>query len=187
VSTLLRQAEDIVEIATRGNQDLAILIDAAGAIRIIDPTGWSLPALAAESGASAVFKVERRAGALRVEGWDGAQRCLIQRRARGVSPLHQPLQRSLVRFGGEQHFEQPVSRDLDRRLPVQQREADYLAILRHPYPVDQPVLHAVVGVLNGNPHQSVTECEHYTLECAAIAIHDGDHLTPLCSRPGYFG
>ena len=42
--------------------------------------GWSLAALSTEFGAAAVYKVERRGGTVRVEGWDGGQRCLIQRK-----------------------------------------------------------------------------------------------------------
>jgi hypothetical protein len=59
--------------------DLAILIDRQGGMRMIDPKGWSLPALCAEFGAAAVYTVERRAGTVRVEGWGGGERCLIQR------------------------------------------------------------------------------------------------------------
>ena len=59
--------------------ETAILIDRAGGMRMLDPCGWSLPALSAEYGASAVYKVERRGTTVRVEGWSGGQRCLIQR------------------------------------------------------------------------------------------------------------
>jgi len=83
VSAFLQQAEDILEVAVAGNRcgagDVAILIDRQGGMRMLDPTGWSLPALSAEFGASAVYRVERRGGAVRVEGWGGGQRCLIQR------------------------------------------------------------------------------------------------------------
>ena len=64
--------------ANDGN-DLAILIDRQGGMRMLDANGWSLPALSAEFGAAAVYKVERRARTVRVEGWGGAERCLIQR------------------------------------------------------------------------------------------------------------
>jgi hypothetical protein len=82
VSAFLQQAGDILEIAVNGDgslQDVAILIDRQGAMRMLDPCGWSLPALGAEFGATAVYKVERRGTSVRVEGWDGSQRCLIQR------------------------------------------------------------------------------------------------------------
>jgi hypothetical protein len=82
VKTFLRQAEDILEVAVAADRDagnLAILIDRQGGMRILDPTGWSLPALCAEFGAHAAYTVERRARTVRVEGWGGGERCLIQR------------------------------------------------------------------------------------------------------------
>ena len=78
----LQQAGDILDIAASGDgslQDMAILIDRQGGMRMLDPSGWSLPALSAEFGATAVYKVERRGTSVRVEGWDGCQRCLVQR------------------------------------------------------------------------------------------------------------
>ena len=48
-------------------------------MRMLDPYGWSLPALCAEFGAAAVYTVERRGRTVRVEGWGGGERCLLQR------------------------------------------------------------------------------------------------------------
>jgi hypothetical protein len=82
VSQFLRKAEEILEVAAAGGStlsDTAILIDRRGGLRMLDPTGWSLPGLAAEYGAAAVYKVEHRGRAVRVEGWDGSDRCLLQR------------------------------------------------------------------------------------------------------------
>ena len=82
VKAFLRRAEEILDIAMAGDGnagDLAILIDRQGGMRMVDPKGWSLPALCAEFGAAAVYTVERRAGTVRVEGWGGGERCLIQR------------------------------------------------------------------------------------------------------------
>ena len=83
MSAFLQQAEDILDVAVAGQgpgaSDIAILIDRLGGMRMLDPAGWSLPALGAEFGATAVYKVERRLGTVRVEGWGGGQRCLIQR------------------------------------------------------------------------------------------------------------
>jgi hypothetical protein len=82
VKAFLRQAEDILDVAVEGDSDagdLAILIDRQGGMRMLPPTGWSLPALCAEFGATAAYKVERRAHTVRVEGWGGGERCLIQR------------------------------------------------------------------------------------------------------------
>ena len=76
----MRQAEEILEIAVCGKEEIAIVIDRQGGVRMIDPTGWSLPSLHLEYGAGSVYKVERRAGMLRVEGWNGSEGCLLQRR-----------------------------------------------------------------------------------------------------------
>ena len=89
MSVLLRHAEEILEVAVRGEEQVAILIDRQGGVRMVDPTGWSLPALRQEYGAGYVYKVDRHAGLLRVEGWDGTQRCLLERPVgrRPVAPL----------------------------------------------------------------------------------------------------
>jgi hypothetical protein len=81
VQGFLQQAEDILDVATSGDssQDVVIVMDRQGGMRMLDPTGWSLPALSAEYGATAVYKVERRGSAVRVEGWNGSDRCLVQR------------------------------------------------------------------------------------------------------------
>ena len=78
----LQQAEDILDVAASGEsslQDVVIVMDRQGGMRMLDPAGWSLPALSAEFGATAVYKVEKRGETVRVEGWNGFQRCLIQR------------------------------------------------------------------------------------------------------------
>jgi len=88
VNAFLRRAQEILDIAVTGNGDagdLAILIDRQGAMRILDPQGWSLAAMCAEFGASAAYRVERRGRSVRVEGWNGADRCLLQREAPGRS------------------------------------------------------------------------------------------------------
>ena len=82
MGAFLQQAEDILDIAASGDsswRNLAIVVDRQGGMRMLDPIGWSLPALCAEFGARAVYTVERRAQTVRVEGWGGGERCLIQR------------------------------------------------------------------------------------------------------------
>ena len=82
VKSFVWQAEEILDVAMAGDAaagDLAILIDRQGGIRMLDPTGWSLPALSADFGAAAVYSVQRRGRTVRVEGWRGGERCLIQR------------------------------------------------------------------------------------------------------------
>ena len=102
MSAFLQQAEDILDVAIAGNRygagDVAILIGRQGGMRMLDPAGWSLPALSAEFGASAVYKVERRGGAVRVEGWSGGQRCLIQRNVMPLPSL-QPTLYPLLQLG----------------------------------------------------------------------------------------
>jgi hypothetical protein len=82
VRAFLQQAEDILDVAASGDtsiEDRAIVLDRQGGMRMLDAAGWSLPALSAEFGATAVYKVQRRGGTIRVEGWDGFERCLLQR------------------------------------------------------------------------------------------------------------
>jgi len=63
----------------RESAGLAIVIDRQGGMRMLDSQGWSLAAMSAEFGAAAVYRVERRGRTVRVEGWGGGERCLIQR------------------------------------------------------------------------------------------------------------
>lgn len=58
---------------------MVILIDRQGGLRMLASAGWSLAALTAEFGASAVFRVNKGQGVTSVEGWAGADRCLIER------------------------------------------------------------------------------------------------------------
>ena len=81
---LLRNAERILETAAAAKddeaQDCTICITRLGGIHILaEPAGWSLPALAADLGAAALFRVERRGGAVRVEGWSPAGSCVLRR------------------------------------------------------------------------------------------------------------
>ena len=60
-----------------------MVIDRQGGFRMLKPEGWSLQAAAAEFGAVAVYKVERRGSSVRVEGWNGSERCLLQGQSSG--------------------------------------------------------------------------------------------------------
>src|SRR5664279_1793607 len=82
VRAFLQQAEDILDVAVSGDgslRDFTIVMDRQGGMRMLDPCGWTLPALSAEFGATAVYRVEKRGQTVRVEGWNGSQRCLLQR------------------------------------------------------------------------------------------------------------
>ena len=83
----LAQAEEILEIAASADSCMETLIsvDRQGAFRMMQPAGWSLPALAAELGSDAVFKLERRGTRVRVEGWNGSKRCLLEK---NLEPQH---------------------------------------------------------------------------------------------------
>ena len=90
VTAFLRRAEEILEIAVNGDSDacdLAILIDRQGGMQMLDPKGWSLAALCAEYGVWAAYIVKRSARTVRVEGWCGGERCLLQRELRAGRPF----------------------------------------------------------------------------------------------------
>ena len=86
MSAFFSRAEEILRIATNesgGSGDTLVVLDRQGGFRMLEPAGWSLPALEAEFGAEAVYRVERRGSSVRVEGWDGSQRCLLQSQPSG--------------------------------------------------------------------------------------------------------
>jgi len=84
----LRQAEDVLDVATTAGSSLegVLLIDRQGGMRVMEAAGWSLTGLAAEFGAAAVFRIERRSTGVRVEGWSGSQRCLLESNPRPKFP-----------------------------------------------------------------------------------------------------
>lgn len=79
MSPFLRQAEEILETAISGSGEIAIVIGHRGLVHLLDPTGWSLPAMRVEYGAATVFRVERRNGRVMVEGRDGSRRCRLEK------------------------------------------------------------------------------------------------------------
>ena len=83
MSALIRQAEEILEVAVRGRDEtsaeMAIVMGRDGCLRIIDGAEWGIAGLFAQYGAKAVYRVERRAGKVRVEGWSGMERCVLDR------------------------------------------------------------------------------------------------------------
>jgi hypothetical protein len=118
VKAFLRQAEEILDVAMAGDGDandgneLAILIDRQGGMRMLDPIGWSLSALSVEFGAAAVYKVERRARTVRVEGWGGGERCLLQR---NLSPRRPGGLPGMPAFGHPLMQQRPLP-DCEQRL-----------------------------------------------------------------------
>ncbi len=79
-----RRALDILEIAASpgaGRDEQWIVCDAGNRVMqlLTGRHGWSLPALAAETGGSAVFRIDRRSGRAVVEGWWRGGSCSLSR------------------------------------------------------------------------------------------------------------
>jgi hypothetical protein len=89
VDRFLRQAEEILDTAIASDDspaDFVILFDRHGGMRMMEAAGWSAAALRAEFGAAAFYRIEHSSDAVRVEGWQGSQRCLFERK-RGPARL----------------------------------------------------------------------------------------------------
>ena len=84
MDAFLRNAEQILETAVEasecGTSEYLISISYNGSIQMLSETeGWSLPALAAEHRAKAVYRVRRAGRAVRVEGWSSGRNCILNR------------------------------------------------------------------------------------------------------------
>jgi hypothetical protein len=85
VEAFLRNAEQILETAAAskdaGASEYLIAISREGTIsmQVDDGGAWSLPALAAERGAMAVYRVQRKSRMVRVEGWSYGEKCVLSR------------------------------------------------------------------------------------------------------------
>ena len=105
VEGLLKNAGEILETAASAKgdaaQDCTICVSRLGAIRILtEPAGWALPALAAEYGAAAVYRVERRGGTVRVEAWSPQGGCVLRRNLpRAPASNLSGSQNAVVRWG----------------------------------------------------------------------------------------
>jgi hypothetical protein len=82
VETFLRDAERILETAVAASEknapEYVICVSRTGSLQILsDMTGWSLPALALDLGAAALYRVRRRAGIVEVEGWSYGRKCVL--------------------------------------------------------------------------------------------------------------
>jgi len=73
-------AQRVFDTAAEGEGPaaLAILIDHAGALRIVDSAGWRPEALQAEYGARSVFQVTRNTSGVRVAARSGARSCTLE-------------------------------------------------------------------------------------------------------------
>lgn len=135
MSPLLHHAEEILETALIGSTDVAIVIGGQGSVRMINPAGWSLPAMRTEFGAAAVYKVERRGSTVRVEGWDGERSCRLEKCVMAAKrpswPLHDPLGgRLVITSAGEDRREPALIFASEARL--REFEIDHFAILGDP-------------------------------------------------------
>jgi hypothetical protein len=84
VDTFIRHAEQILDTALEARDSAAseylISVSYSGSIHILsEATGWSLPALAAEHGATAVYRVKRLGKKVHVEGWSAGRSCVLTR------------------------------------------------------------------------------------------------------------
>ena len=83
MESFLRDAGRILDTAASATSDspqYIICVSRTGSLRILsDMTGWSLPALALDLGAAALYRVERRPGRIQVEGWSYGRTCLLSR------------------------------------------------------------------------------------------------------------
>lgn len=84
MDTFLRHAEQLLDTAAEaregGAHEYLISVSYLGAIQILsDAAGWSLPALAAEHGATAVYRVQRQGKQAQVEGWSAGRSCVLKR------------------------------------------------------------------------------------------------------------
>jgi hypothetical protein len=84
VESFLRDAERILDTAAAAagcnSPQYVICVSRTGSLRILsDMTGWSLPALALDLGAAALYRVERTSGRVQVEGWSYGRKCVLSR------------------------------------------------------------------------------------------------------------
>jgi hypothetical protein len=95
VDTFIRHAEQILDTASEARDceasESLISVSYSGSIHILsEAAGWSLPALAAEHGAVAVYRVKRLGKKVRVEGWSCGRTCVLTRD--WPEPLYPTLQ-----------------------------------------------------------------------------------------------
>lgn len=82
-------AQRVFETAALGDGPaaLGILVDDAGAVRIVDSAGWRPEALQVHYGSRAVFQVTRGAGSVRVAARSGSRSCTLESESAAASVL----------------------------------------------------------------------------------------------------
>lgn len=83
VSRFAEHAESILDAAVCAGEssDLTFVIGAGG-IRVFADSDWPLDRVRQHHGADAAYRVTMREGKVRVEGCDGARRCVLESPAR---------------------------------------------------------------------------------------------------------
>lgn len=89
MDSFLQDAGQILDTAAasaeRNSPQYVICVSRTGSIRILsDMSGWTLPALALELGAAALYRVERKGAKVEVEGWSYGRRCVLSKDAGGA-------------------------------------------------------------------------------------------------------
>ena len=78
MSRLFDDAIRVFETAAQGGtDDLGILVDSSGALRIVPAVGWRPDALREHYGARSVFQVSHGPAGLRVEARSGRDSCVL--------------------------------------------------------------------------------------------------------------
>ncbi len=78
MSRFFDDAIRVFETAAQGStDDLGILVDSTGALRIVPAAGWRPDALQEHYGAREVFRVSHGPGGLRLEARSGAYSCVL--------------------------------------------------------------------------------------------------------------
>ena len=84
MESFLQDAERILETAAgssdRNSPEYVIGMLRCGTVRILsDVAGWSLPALGAELGAAALYRISRHGAVVQVDGWSFGRKCTLTR------------------------------------------------------------------------------------------------------------
>lgn len=77
MSRLFADAIRVFETASHGTENLGILVDDTGALRIVPSDGWRPESLREHYGAQSVFQISRGPSGLRVEARSGAYSCVL--------------------------------------------------------------------------------------------------------------
>lgn len=86
VTSLLANAKSLLETAAGSVEaglepdEWTVFVGPEGGLQMIAGAQHTLPALAADRGAAAAWQITRRAGAVRVEGLAGSDRCMLESR-----------------------------------------------------------------------------------------------------------